>query len=215
MCIGKMNDILLAVVNITLQPVIATCSFLNGFTGSAYCRVDYGTSPDSLEYSATSHQMGSAGKSVTVELTLNGSTFLPSTTYYYTATLESLCVKVKGQFNATGQYSMSIHFYMSHILCSTGCSLADLGASASKSSECTEGKMAGDIPNGMLCYTGLTPGSTATYSCDKGYELNGSSSVLECLPNGVWTRTNQICGRTNQICFRPISTAMFSRRNSQ
>ena len=113
--IGKMNDIMLAVVNITLQPVIATCSFLSGFTGSAYCRVDYGTSPDSLEYSATSQQMGSAGESVTVELTLNGATFPPSTTYYYTATPESLCVKVEGQFT-TGQYSMSMHIITCHTL---------------------------------------------------------------------------------------------------
>ena len=36
--------------------------------------------------------------------------------------------------------------------------------------------MAGDIPNGMLCYTGLTPGSTANVTCDEGYR---SSSVLE------------------------------------
>ena len=52
--------------------------------------------------------------------------------------------------------------------------------------------MAGDIPNGMLCYTGLTPGSTATYSCDEGYELNGTS-VLECLPSGVWNGTQLVC----------------------
>ena len=53
--------------------------------------------------------------------------------------------------------------------------------------------MAGDIPNGMLCYTGLTPGSTATYSCDKGYELSGISIVLECLPNGVWNSVAPAC----------------------
>ena len=52
--------------------------------------------------------------------------------------------------------------------------------------------MAGVIFNGMLCYTGLTPGSTATYSCDKGYELNGSR-VLECLPSGVWNGTDSTC----------------------
>ena len=52
--------------------------------------------------------------------------------------------------------------------------------------------MAGDIPNGMLCYTGLTPGSTATYHCDKGYELNGTN-MLECLTNGVWSGIKQRC----------------------
>ena len=52
--------------------------------------------------------------------------------------------------------------------------------------------MAGAIPNGMLCYTGLTPGSTATYSCDKGYELSGSS-VLVCQANGLWNGTGPTC----------------------
>ena len=61
-------------------------------------------------------------------------------------------------------------------------------------SECVrvEGEMAGAIPNGMLCYTGLTPGSTATYSCDKGYELSGSS-VLVCQANGLWNGTGPTC----------------------
>ena len=75
---------------------IATCS---GFIGSAYCSVDYGTSPDSLKYSATSQQMGSAGESVTVELTEAG----PNATYYYEANLSD-CGKVKGQFT-TGDYN--------------------------------------------------------------------------------------------------------------
>ena len=52
--------------------------------------------------------------------------------------------------------------------------------------------MAGGIPNGMLCYTGLTPGSTATYSCDKGYELSGSGP-LACQANGLWNGTGPTC----------------------
>ena len=79
----------------------------------------------------------------------------------------------------------------------TDCTLDSIGASVS--SECGEGEMAGDIPNGMLCYTGLTPGSTATYHCDKGYELTGSSIVLECLPNGAWNGTFLICTKSRQL----------------
>ena len=65
--------------------------------------------------------------------------------------------------------------------------------------------MAADIPNGTLCYTGLTPNSTATFSCDKGYELNGNSSaVLECLPNGAWNETFPNCTKSkhapNSMC---------------
>ena len=71
----------------------------------------------------------------------------------------------------------------------TDCTLDSLGANVSSdSSECGEGEMAADIPNGMLCYTGLTPGSTSTYSCD-----NGSNGVLECKPNGAWNRTILDC----------------------
>ena len=65
--------------------------------------MDYGTSPDSLEYSAASLQMGSAGESVTVELTLNGAALMEDTVYYYQATLVSLeCVVIEGQFTNTG-----------------------------------------------------------------------------------------------------------------
>ena len=66
--------------------------------------------------------------------------------------------------------------------------------------------MAGDIPNGTLCYTGLTPGSTATYSCYEGYELSGNSSaVLKCLLNGAWNETFPNCTKskhaTNSMCY--------------
>ena len=50
--------------------------------------------------------------------------------------------------------------------------------------------MAADIPNGVLCYTGLMPGSTATYSCD-----DGSSVVLECISSGQWNGTAPACGK--------------------
>ena len=72
------------------------------------------------------------------------------------------------------------------------CTQTNLEASVGDLSECIEREMAGAIPNGMLCYTGLTPGSTATYSCDKGYELNGSS-VLVCQANGLWNGTGPTC----------------------
>ena len=83
---------------------MATCSFLSGFTGDALCRVDF-TGPDGVTYST---ERGSAGESVTVELTLNGAALLPNTTYSYQATVEdsSPCVRVTGQFT-TGDYKIS------------------------------------------------------------------------------------------------------------
>ena len=102
MCVGTTNDQLSVQVELDCTSTIATCSFLSGFTGSAYCRVDYGTSPDSLKYSATSQQMGSAGESVTVELT-EASGF--STTYYYQAAPsgDTPLVKMKGVFTTVSE----------------------------------------------------------------------------------------------------------------
>ena len=75
----------------------------------------------------------------------------------------------------------------------TVCYLDDLGTTATNSTvSCGEGEMAGDVPNGMLCYTGLTPGSTATYTCHDDYWLNGSS-VLECQNNGTWNAPAPHC----------------------
>ena len=77
----------------------------------------------------------------------------------------------------------------------TVCSLDDLGALASDSSSgCGEGEMAASIPNGMLCYTGLTPGSTAAnVTCDDGYEPNGTATMLVCLPSEKWSGVLQEC----------------------
>ena len=93
-------------VNATSSPVMATCSFPSGFTGDALCRVDF-TGPDGVTYTSVSTERGSAGESVTVELTLNGAALLQNTTYYYQATLEistdaSQCVK---GINATGNFT--------------------------------------------------------------------------------------------------------------
>ena len=93
-------------INATLPPVMATCLFLSGFTGDTLCRV-YFTGPDGVTYTSASTERGSAGESVTVQLTLNGAALLPFTTYYYQATLqdasdESSCVKVTGQFSTGG-----------------------------------------------------------------------------------------------------------------
>ena len=104
-----MNNILLVEVNASAQVVVATCSFLSGFTGDALCRVDF-TGPDGVTYTSVSTERGSAGESVAVELTLNGAALLPSTNYSYQATLEDpsneqQCVEITRQFT-TGMYSI-------------------------------------------------------------------------------------------------------------
>ena len=81
------------------------CTILPGFTGSAHCRVQYGTDPTymNLPYSAESTETGTAGDTVSVVLRerLNS-----STVYYYTvsAVSEDVTVTVQGSFT-TPQYS--------------------------------------------------------------------------------------------------------------
>ena len=46
--------------------------------------------------------------------------------------------------------------------------------------------------NGVVTTTGLTPGSTATYSCDDGYALDGAQNRT-CQDNGTWTNQPPSC----------------------
>ena len=100
-----------------------------------------------------------------------------------------------------------------HLLLLVVCTLADLGANASDSSACG-GEKAGYIPNGMFCYTGLTPGSTATYSCDKDYELSGGNGELVCQDDGTWSGPTSTCEKselTIHYLTNSESTSMQSR----
>ena len=82
------------------------CEFLSGFTGSARCRVQYGTDPTymNLPYSAVSTETGTAGDTVSVVLRerLNS-----STDYYYTVSAISgdITVRVLAEPFATPLYS--------------------------------------------------------------------------------------------------------------
>ena len=54
----------------------------------------------------------------------------------------------------------------------------------------------GSLTNPINGQVDTSPGtnymSTATYSCDNGYELNGSSTRT-CSSDGMWTRAAPIC----------------------
>ena len=49
-----------------------------------------------------------------------------------------------------------------------------------------------DPENGQVTWTGLTPGSTATYSCDDGYALDGAQNRT-CQDNDTWTSQPPSC----------------------
>ena len=96
------NDLLSGGIVEVSSPNIAVlfCIFLSGFTGSAQCRVRYGTDPTymNLPYSAESTETGTAGDTVSVVLRerLNS-----STVYYYTVSAVSRDVTVSVRENFT------------------------------------------------------------------------------------------------------------------
>ena len=97
-----------------------TCSFLSGFTGSARCRVHYGTDPTytNLPHSAESTDFGTAGSNVRVVLEEQLNSL---TVYYYTVSAVSgdIIVMESGLFT-TPQYSKHSHvqcFHTKNIVC--------------------------------------------------------------------------------------------------
>ena len=105
--VGTRNNLLTGKVIGVSSPSDArlNCVFLSGFTGTAHCRVQYGTDPTylNLPYSAESTENGTAEDTVSVVLRerLNS-----STVYFYTVSVVSgdITVSVQGNF-ITPQYS--------------------------------------------------------------------------------------------------------------
>ena len=48
--------------------------------------------------------------------------------------------------------------------------------------------------NGDVSFTATIFESTATYTCDSGYDLDGAESVT-CLASGEWSNTAPACNR--------------------
>ena len=46
--------------------------------------------------------------------------------------------------------------------------------------------------NGVVNQTGRSTGSTATYTCDSGYQLSGDETRV-CEPTGVWSYQEPTC----------------------
>ena len=80
---------------------------LRGFTGTARCQIEYSTRED-LSGSVGDNGSSTSGDTVTVTLT----ELVVNTTYYYlaTATAEGVCVRVEGDFQASGTVHHSLSF---------------------------------------------------------------------------------------------------------
>ena len=52
--------------------------------------------------------------------------------------------------------------------------------------------------NGVVTLTGNSPGDTATYSCNTGFELNGVENRT-CLGSGLWENSPPTCERIKGV----------------
>ena len=75
-----------------------------------------------------------------------------------------------------------------------GCALADLGNVSTTPDERCVGLLqnSAQFPGGVVCYSGVTPGSLAVYVCNSTHHLEGPS-FRECQRNGNWSGTVPQC----------------------
>ena len=74
-----------------------------------------------------------------------------------------------------------------------GCALADLGVVGTTADEqCVGLQNSAQFPGGVVCYSGVTPGSLAVYICNFSYHLEGPR-LRECQSNGNWSGTVPQC----------------------
>ena len=76
----------------------------------------------------------------------------------------------------------------------TGCTLADLGVVVTTPDERCVGLLqnSAQFTGGVVCYSGVTPGSLAVYVCNSTRHLEGTS-FRECQRNGNWSGTVSQC----------------------
>ena len=67
-----------------------------------------------------------------------------------------------------------------------------------------------DPVNGKVVVSGTTPGSTATYSCNDGFQLFGNT-VRECQSNGHWSGSTPSCKSKN--IFSSFLTSLVTTKN--
>ena len=75
----------------------------------------------------------------------------------------------------------------------TGCALADLGViDTSPDERCIGLQNSAQFTGGVVCYSGVTPGSLAAYICNSTHHLEGPR-FRECQSNGNWSGSVPQC----------------------
>ena len=75
-----------------------------------------------------------------------------------------------------------------------GCTLADLGVVGRFPDERCVGLLqnSAQFTGGVVCYSGVTPGSLAVYVCNSTHRFEGTS-LRECQSNGNWSGSVPQC----------------------
>ena len=76
----------------------------------------------------------------------------------------------------------------------SGCILADLGVMDTTPDERCIGLLqnSAQVTGGVMCYSGVTPGSLTVYVCNSTHHLEGPR-FRECQSNGNWSGTVPHC----------------------
>jgi len=75
----------------------------------------------------------------------------------------------------------------------TGCTRVDLGVIDTTPDErCTGLQNSAQFTGGVVCYSGVTPGSVAAYVCNATHHLEGSR-FRRCQSNGNWSGSTPQC----------------------
>lgn len=182
--IGSSNEVIDITTDTVAESPSIVCDFLTVLIGAAQCEVCYSVDPLCQEPTCLSMQAGARGVAVIDLPSLESGV---QYCYIVTAVIGGVtAAKVEGTF-------------------STACNISDLTCSRIRShvvdQRCngTDGSGSVSIVSGVVCYTGMSAGATATYQCDIGYEVATGQNPRTCQRDGNWDGYTLICVPENSI----------------
>lgn len=182
-------------VMVDLPNRVVYCQLLDSFpdTPSFVCSINYGLYPNNCnDMSNTSSTLdpGRAGNNVTIDLRQD----LMEAEYCYTVSVSygADTLMVCGTFSLCEYCVSSADACQTGYFCLVVCSVEDLGTRSTGQTV--------TVPNGIVMYTGVNFSSTATLTCDSGYQPSPESGVRTCESDGNWSNQEQRCIVTAAQC---------------